>query len=482
VSIGLISTQNNSERRDVNKSPQSVLILAFSWPPDGYVGAVRPVYLARQLARLNWQPVIVTLQERYYEVQNPSGIAGTDSAVVIRTRYVPNARYVYLWLKRKFGWLRQRNSHSATTSVSADDRITNDVKNSSASTSGPIRRSIVSLLYTPDEHQGWFPFALVASLRAVARHRPRCVISTGPPFTSHLVALTLKAICGLQWVADFRDPWSWREHLHGKESSVLSNRINRSLERMVMKRADRVVCVSPAMTNRYRQLYPKLPAGKWRTITNGYDMAEFTALGHVDRPDRFTISYVGGLDFSRTPSLVLRAIGELVAEGALARHSIALRFVGPCQYVGEQPVEEMIAENGLNGIAEIVGLVPRRDALREILCADALVLLGGTQRLSVAAKVYEYLAGGAPILAIVEEGDTAEIIRRTGAGLVIAPSDLKSAKDAIRSFYEKYHQDKNSGAERRSHDLGLTDQYDWETLGKRYADVLDECCEDKEDF
>ncbi len=344
---------------------------------------------------------------------------------------------------------------------------------------GPLTRIILSLLHTPDEFQGWFPFALVASLRAVARYRPQCVISTGPPFTSHLVASALKGLCGVHWVADFRDPWSWREGLPAEIASAVSDRINRFFEKIVMQRADRVVCVTPSMTARYRQLYPGLPAKKWLTITNGYDLAEFAELGPVEKPDCFTISYVGGFDFARTPLLLLRAVGELIAEGRLDRRRVTLRFVGPCQYAGDRSVAQMISEHGLNGIAELIGFVPRPEAMKEILRASVLVLLGGTQRLSIAAKVYEYLASGVPILAIVEEGDTAEIIRRVGAGRVVAPNDILGAKDMIASWYERYLQEGQVGTAHQPQDPRITEDYSWDTLGARYSAVLEECRENK---
>ena len=443
------------------------------------MGAVRPVYLARQLARLGWQPIVVTVQERYWELKNTAGVAGTDSALVIRTHCLPNPRQGYLRLKNLVTRCRQRSPDLAANSAGADKTSSPEGQGIPRSIPGPLKRTLLSLLYTPDEFQGWFPFALVASLRAVARHRPQCVISTGPPFTSHLVALALKGICGAQWVADFRDPWSWREYVSVETSSSVSERISRSLENMVMQRADRVVCVTPGMTDRYRQLYPRLPANKWVTITNGYDMAEFAGLGPVEKPDRFTISYIGSFDFSRTPLLVLRAVGELIAEGRLDRHRVALKFVGPCHYAGDRSVAEMIAESGLNGIAEIIGFVPRPEALKEILRANVLVLLGGTQRLSVAAKVYEYVAGGKPILAITEDGATAELIRRIGGGRVVAPNDLEGAKDAIVSWYKGHVQEGKTGTLHWPQDPGVAEEYSWDRLGARYAAVLEECCENK---
>ena len=51
---------------------RSVLILAYGWPPDASVGAVRPVYLSRQVGRLGWHPIVITVHEQYHERLNTS--------------------------------------------------------------------------------------------------------------------------------------------------------------------------------------------------------------------------------------------------------------------------------------------------------------------------------------------------------------------------------------------------------------------------
>ncbi len=464
----------NIKEYNSNES-KSVIILAYSWPPDANVGAVRPVYLARQLALSGWHPIAMTVKERYYDLINNSGIAGSDSAIVIRTRCIPNIRHVYLWMKRIIAWF---SGGKTTENLAASLGVPgNEGPGSCESAPSWLKKTILSLLYTPDEFLGWLPFAVVSSLKACRNYKAQCLISTGPPFTSHLVALLLKNIYGIAWVADFRDPWAWNE-TSSVLTSGISDRINHWLERAVMRRADRIVCVTAAMTEMYRKLYPDLPENKWITITNGYDMEEFAELTPVVKSDRFTISYVGSFDFSRTPALMLKAVRELIEEGTIDKQKVNLRFVGPCQHVAERPLLEVIAEHGLSEVADVIGFVPRTEALREVLHSDMLLLLGGTQRLSVAAKTYEYMAAGKPILAIVEEGATADIIRQARVGRVVAPQDLESAKQAIAAWYGQYFQDKTASDE-CSPDKGenfcaATGEYSWDKLGARYSALLEE--------
>ena len=450
---------------------RSVLILAHSWPPDANVGAVRPVYLARQLATSDWQPLVVTVRERYYDHKNSAGIAGSELAQVTRTHCLPNPRNGYLWLKKLLTWPRRLFASNVPARKTESTPSVNQQRPDTEP--GLLKRTFLSLLYTPDEFLGWFPFALFASIRLIHRHRPACIISTGPPYTSHLVAMVLKLFYGTRWIADYRDPWSWREGLASEIRSPTSDRINAFLEKIVMRNADCIVCVTPRTTDRYRALYPDLPGSKWFTITNGYDLDDFSALMPVEKHERFTISYVGSFDFSRTPRLLLQAVGDLISEGKLDRKNVMLRFVGPCQSAEGRSVAEMINENGLDGIADLVGFLPRTEAMKEILRADVLLLLGGTQRLSIAAKVYEYIASGNPILAISEEGDTADLIRRIDGGRVVAPDNINAAKDAITAWYDDFLRRPRTAVMDQARNTGAREDYSWDRLGARYIELLE---------
>ena len=78
---------------------------------------------------------------------------------------------------------------------------------------------------------------------------------------------------------------------------------------------------------------------------------------------------------------------------------------------------------GLRDVVEIVPRMPRRDSLAEMMAASALLLVQPGHPLSIPAKVYEYLATGRPILAIADEGETANLVRGSGAGIVVGGGD-----------------------------------------------------------
>ena len=75
--------------------------------------------------------------------------------------------------------------------------------------------------------------------------------------------------------------------------------------------------------------------------------------------------------------------------------------------------------------------------------SEALLLLvpdaGGRGKGVLSGKVYEYLAAGRPILAVVPpDGAAAALVRETGAGVVAAPDDVDGIRDALLELHRRY--------------------------------------------
>ena len=57
----------------------------------------------------------------------------------------------------------------------------------------------------------------------------------------------------------------------------------------------------------------------------------------------------------------------------------------------------------------------------------------------LSGKVFEYLAAGRPILAVVPpDGAAAELIRETGAGVVVAPDDVEGIRAALHALHARF--------------------------------------------
>jgi hypothetical protein len=69
----------------------------------------------------------------------------------------------------------------------------------------------------------------------------------------------------------------------------------------------------------------------------------------------------------------------------------------------------------------LVPRVSRSESLQEMVSASALLLVQPVTTVSVPGKAYEYLAAGRPVLALAEEGETADLVRASGIGVSIRP-------------------------------------------------------------
>jgi glycosyltransferase involved in cell wall biosynthesis len=89
---------------------------------------------------------------------------------------------------------------------------------------------------------------------------------------------------------------------------------------------------------------------------------------------------------------------------------------------------------------------PRSESLALQRDSEALLLLipeaGGRGKGVLSGKVFEYVAVGRPILAVVPPvGAAAELIRATGAGVVAAPEDVGEIRSALEELHRRWQAD-----------------------------------------
>ena len=92
---------------------------------------------------------------------------------------------------------------------------------------------------------------------------------------------------------------------------------------------------------------------------------------------------------------------------------------------------------------ELIPYAPHRRALELQRDSEALLLLipeaDGRGRGVLSGKVFEYLAAERPILAVVPpDGAAAELIRETGAGVVVAPDDIDGIERELRALRDRW--------------------------------------------
>ena len=201
--------------------------------------------------------------------------------------------------------------------------------------------------------------------------------------------------------------------------------MNQRLARLVSRRADAVSCVSEAIADEVRGMDPR---GVVRTIANGCDFDDFAGLEYRPAP-RFRITHAGSFFGKRDPRPFLQAFHDSGLDAVA-------RFVGDFRSSDREWADALELGDRL----QLAEYAPRAESLRFQRDSEALLLLvpdaDGRGKGVLSGKVFEYLAAGRPILAVVPpDGAAAELIRETRAGMVVAPDDV----DGIRAALEELH-------------------------------------------
>ncbi len=294
-------------------------------------------------------------------------------------------------------------------------------------------------LLVPDENVPWSTVALPFAIRLVRREGIDVVLTTSPPPSLHLLGAAVKRTTGAAWIADLRDPLTSHPHRRGYESQLarLKETTAGGVARLVASRADAVVAASDAIAEEMRGLEPK---GKIFTIANGCDFDDFAGLEH--RPgDRLRITHTGHFQGKRDPQPFLRALAESGLD------DVVVRFAGDFRAADREYAEAL----GLGDRFELLGNVSRRRSLELQRDSEALLLLipesGGRGRAVLTGKLYEYLAAERPILAAVPpDGAAAQLVRDTGAGVVVPPDDVDALREALLELHRRWRAGSLDGA------------------------------------
>jgi len=405
------------------------------------IGANSCSQVSRHLPLYGWEPIVLTIQDKYiaeeYQPKTSSNDHTKFAKAIVKTRVLPHPFGLYRWLKRLVGGSESDESEeSQSVEVAATGEPT------PPEGKDKLRSTLVSLLTIPDMHTGWLIPGVLGGLKAIKENKIQIIFSSAPCFTGHLVGYALARLTGLPWVAHFRDPWL-TAHQPGWFLPKAAISANRRLEQMVIKRADRVVSVTEGHSIKLREAYPQYPT-KFTSIPNGFDSEEWKEIDlerdNKSRPEKtkFTILYAGHLYAQRNPMPMFKALQSLLEAGEIEREKLQIDLLGWCDDSVGRGVPGMIADTNLEGCVNMVGPRSRQETLRRMTEADLLLLLAENLTIQIPGKTYEYLKAGRPILAFTSEGSLSHLIRTTGCGWSLDPSDHDGIRAALHECYSQW--------------------------------------------
>jgi len=403
-----------------------ILLISYIYPPAPGGGNLRLVRWTRALSRAGYEPIVITVKSTFARGQDQSLDDEVKEIARIERTASLDPKRIFFLVKNYLGFLQPNSKEK------------NDRPPSKSHTPGLAYRIFQALrnwLLIPDEMIGWIPFALARAIRIIRKEKPVLMITSSSPHSVQLVGLLLKKFSRIPWLADFRDAWS--RHPYYFYPNRFYRRLNRGMERAVVKNAD-------AITFAYgwkeaKQAYPE-EKGKFYSLHNGFNEKDFQGVQPLVHPG-FNLLYLGAFYGTQTPEYFFAALKELLAEHPELKNEIKVHLIG----LFNPEHREMVRRHQLEEVVLIQDFIPHQEVASWMMAADALLLFLGCEiqeSMVIPGKVFEYIRAPGWILAMIPEGETAEILRAAGGSVIVPGNQPEKIQAALLKLHQFWKQGK----------------------------------------
>ncbi|MCD6680930.1 MAG: glycosyltransferase [Burkholderiaceae bacterium] len=408
---------------------RTVLLIAFHFPPlEGSSGLQRTLRFAQYLPEFGWKPIILTIGAPMIRRTAPRDVEASLECEVVRAPCVDVARHL------------------------------------------AVRGHYPRFLALPDRWASWQLAAVPIGKRLARERQVDALWSTYPVATAHLIAAKIAGSTGLPWVADFRDPMAQ----DGYPPEPRQKRSFERIEALVARRAARLVFVTPSAQRLYRERFREKPSEHFLLLENGYDEGAFERVIDDVRPRNPTpLLLHSGIVYpqERDPEALFTALGRLARSGSIRTGDFLLRFRAP---IHPGLLRTLAEQHGVSSFVEICPRIPYEEALREMVQADALLLMQGTNcNEQIPAKLYEYLRAQRPILPLSDPtGDTGMTLSALGYPLVTKLESVEQIMTNLPLFLDALRKGSLPIAS-----SSAVARYSRRTLTGRFAEILESTLE-----
>lgn len=396
---------------------KKVLIFTYYWPPAGGVAVQRFLKFSKYLPEYGWQPIIITVKNGSYPFADDSLAEQVHPVTQVYRTNTFEPFELYNLLQGKKG------KSLPTVSVGSQQQQSWFQK---------FSEYIRANFFIPDARKGWVKYAVTEAEKIISKEKIDAIITTGPPHSTHLIGLQLKKKFDLQWMADFRDPWT--NNLMNEFLPRTSNTIKKdlALETDVLNHADAVSVISEGMKDEFIER-----AKRVSVIYNGFDDADFNVAPKASAP-YFSLRHVGNLIVSMNVPALWQAISELLQEQANFKEKFRLEIIG-----GIHPsIQESFKQANIQSNITYIGHVPHNVAIAYMKGASCLLFLisdVAKSELLMSGKIFEYIAAKRSILPIGPiHGNAAQLLNRCKRDEMIAFTDKEKMKQTLLNHFNNW--------------------------------------------
>ena len=426
------------------KPNNKILIITYYWPPAGGPGVQRWLKFVKYLPDFGYEPHVYIPENPTYPILDKKLIVQVSSKAIIITQRIKEPYVLASFFSKK-------ETHKISTGI-----IPSKKKQSLFT---KLLLWIRGNFFIPDARVSWVKPSVSYLKNYIKENQIETIVTTGPPHSLHLIGLELQQQLGVEWIADFRDPWTTigyhKELLLTKKSAQK----HLELERKVLQTASKIIVTSPTTKLEFEKITTKPIA----VITNGYDVENIEKSG-LD--EKFTLAHIGSFLSDRNPRILWKALKELIKEDKGFAADFQLKLIGKVS----QEVLATIDEFKLTSYVNNLGYLSHLEAVNHQRKAQVLLLIeidSEETRGIIPGKIFEYMVSDRPIIAIGPMGsDFEEILKTTNTGTFFTYDEKNKLKETILAHYLLFKQQNL-----KVYPVGLQ-KYSRKNLTKQLVDYL----------
>ena len=309
---------------------------------------------------------------------------------------------------------------------------------------------------------------IIFSKKKIGNNHEVVIATSGPVFTAYLGALYAKKN-KLPLVVEYRDLSYAQLIATGSSQIGLKVRLMKMLEVKAAKKADAVVVLTQGFKDLLEQ--EGIPEEKIFVIPNGADL--HLTEGEIQEDSCVRLGYFGTMGLSQD---ICRTLDIVAALAMVQKINIKYTLIGEG---AERKTTEQALENNEYEFAELLHGMSQ-DELEKYYakCDFTIVSLKNSESFSttIPSKIFQSFARGVPVIFIGPEGEAADLILQSRAGIVLCGTTEENKEKLIKFFLdEDYHDEVKK---MRENAIGImVEKYSREKLADNMLQVVKKTAE-----
>jgi glycosyltransferase involved in cell wall biosynthesis len=456
-------------RETEQEASRKILIITYYWPPCGGAGVQRWLKFSKYLPEYGWEPFVVTVNPQYasFPAIDKSLEAEVHPSVrVFKTKAINWFRLFSASVKTdhklpvsrgetdrtieeaEARYAGERGSHKSRREIANagnsridESRRESEVSGKNSNTADMdlphpnlltmISRFIRGNFFIPDPRRGWNRYAFKMASRLIREEGISYIVTTSPPHSTQLIGRRLKRnFPHIKWIADFRDPWTDIFYYDMFYPTLLSDKLNRRMEKSVLREADILTAagyfLGESKTGKYR-----VDPTKIMPLLNGFDEDDFKGAEHVRLP-LFTITYAGAINERYPVNAFITAVKSLISDNK----KVMIRFIGSA----DKTIINLFSKEVPSDNLQFMPYAEHNRVIGHMMESHMLLLVIPDHKKNktiIPGKLFEYIRSGNPVLSIgPDNSDVARILEISGAGRNFQPDDNEGMLKYINSVMD----------------------------------------------